>query len=177
MICCHTNLMSYSLLVNCMINNGLTSSSQLLLRFTAIVLVACLANYWLFIPTIVIVLIQLLFRWFFLHTSRSIKRLEALGKEHGFVGKNRMKYFSLQLAVHYTHTSHPLFKACLLLGLTRRRRSFLIAYIITSMNTLRHGTCTLLPIDGLEWGLISSIQCFLCLLCFLPFLWLKVSTP
>ena len=46
----------------------------------AIVVVACVANYFLFIPAAVIVGAQLLFRWFFLHTSRHIKRLEALGK-------------------------------------------------------------------------------------------------
>jgi len=46
----------------------------------AIVVVACVANYWLFIPAAIVVAVQLLFRWFFLHTSRHIKRLEALGK-------------------------------------------------------------------------------------------------
>ena len=45
-------------------------------------IVACVANYWLFIPASIIVGAQLLFRWFFLHTSRHVKRLEALGNEN-----------------------------------------------------------------------------------------------
>ena len=49
------------------------------LRFFAITIVACVANYWLFIPATIIVTMQFVFRWFFLHTSRHIKRLEALG--------------------------------------------------------------------------------------------------
>ncbi|XP_065919840.1 ATP-binding cassette sub-family C member 4-like [Dysidea avara] len=52
----------------------------LFLRFFAIMLVACVANYWLFIPATIIVVVQFIFRWFFLHTSRSIKRLEALAR-------------------------------------------------------------------------------------------------
>ncbi|XP_065919842.1 ATP-binding cassette sub-family C member 4-like isoform X2 [Dysidea avara] len=52
----------------------------LLLRFAAIMIVACVANYWLFIPTVIIAVVQLSFRWFFLHTSRHIKRLEALAR-------------------------------------------------------------------------------------------------
>ncbi|XP_065919562.1 ATP-binding cassette sub-family C member 4-like isoform X2 [Dysidea avara] len=53
---------------------------SLVMRFTAIMIVACLANYWLFIPATVIITIQLIFRWFFLHTSRHVKRLEALAR-------------------------------------------------------------------------------------------------
>jgi len=43
-------------------------------------IVACVANYWLFIPATIIIVVLLIFRWFFLHTSRHVKRLEALGK-------------------------------------------------------------------------------------------------
>jgi len=53
---------------------------QLMMRFMAIMIVACVANYWLFIPATIIIAVLLLFRWFFLHTSRHVKRLEALGK-------------------------------------------------------------------------------------------------
>ena len=57
-------------------------SIQILTRSVAIMLVACVANYWLFIPATVIAMVQFTFRWFFLHTSRNIKRLEALGKAY-----------------------------------------------------------------------------------------------
>jgi len=42
-------------------------------------IVACVANYWLFIPSSIIIIALAVFRNFFLHTSRNVQRLEALG--------------------------------------------------------------------------------------------------
>ena len=41
--------------------------------------VACVANYWLVIPSSIIVVVLVLFRYYFLQTSRDVQRLEALG--------------------------------------------------------------------------------------------------
>ena len=60
------------------LNAGLLLQS--LLRLFAIILIAFLANYWLTIPAIIIVVAMLLFRHYFLHTSRYVQRLEALGR-------------------------------------------------------------------------------------------------
>ena len=54
-------------------------NTQILLRIFAIVIIACVANYWLFIPSSVIIIILVLFRHYFLRTSRNVQRLEALG--------------------------------------------------------------------------------------------------
>ena len=53
---------------------------QNLLRLFAIMFIAFLANFWLTIPAVVIVTAMLLFRHYFLHTSRYVQRLEASGK-------------------------------------------------------------------------------------------------
>ncbi|XP_065916533.1 ATP-binding cassette sub-family C member 4-like isoform X2 [Dysidea avara] len=52
----------------------------ILLRICAIVVVACIANYWLVIPASIIIVAVLIFRSFFLHTSRNIQRLEAISR-------------------------------------------------------------------------------------------------
>ena len=109
-------------------------------------IVACMANYWLFIPAVIIVGVQLLFRWFFLHTSRHIKRLEALGNENLIIFS---LIFSLQLAVHCILTSHPQYKAYLQYDHIKRKKSFITDFIHIKMNTLRDGTYMLPPIVGL----------------------------
>ena len=43
-------------------------------------IVACLANYWIFIPSTIIIVVLVLFRHYFLYTSRNVQRLEAIGK-------------------------------------------------------------------------------------------------
>ena len=43
-------------------------------------LVACVANYWLIIPAIAIVLFLVSLRYYFLHASRDVQRIEAIGK-------------------------------------------------------------------------------------------------
>ena len=50
-----------------------------MLRFLAIMIVAGAANSYIFIPVAVVVVLFLVLRWYFLRTSREIKRLEAIG--------------------------------------------------------------------------------------------------
>ena len=45
----------------------------------AIVVTAAIANYYLAVICVVLVVIFVIFRWYFLKTAREIKRLEALG--------------------------------------------------------------------------------------------------
>ncbi len=52
---------------------------QLVLRFIVILLVACIANYWIIIPAAILVTFFVIMRWYYLKTSREIKRLEAIG--------------------------------------------------------------------------------------------------
>jgi len=53
---------------------------QLLLRFIAIIILASAANPYVMIPLPIIMAIFLVFRWYFLKTSRDVKRLEAIGE-------------------------------------------------------------------------------------------------
>ena len=53
---------------------------QLFLRFIGIILVASVANPYVLIPMPFIMLTFLAIRWYFLKTSRNVKRLEALGE-------------------------------------------------------------------------------------------------
>lgn len=50
-----------------------------MLRFLAIMIVAGAANAYIFIPVAVVVVLFLALRYYFLRTSREIKRLEAIG--------------------------------------------------------------------------------------------------
>ena len=43
---------------------------------------AVVSNYWVLIPAILVMTIFLALRWYFLRTSREIKRLEAIGTSH-----------------------------------------------------------------------------------------------
>jgi len=52
---------------------------QLLLTAFSIVVVASVANYWLTIPAVFVVVSLVLLRHYFLHSSRNIQRLEATG--------------------------------------------------------------------------------------------------
>ncbi|XP_065919884.1 ATP-binding cassette sub-family C member 4-like isoform X2 [Dysidea avara] len=51
-----------------------------LLRIFAIVITACVANYWMAIPASIMVTVLVLFRHFFLRTSRNVQRLEAIAR-------------------------------------------------------------------------------------------------
>ena len=55
---------------------------QLFLRFLAIMVTAVVSNYWVLIPAVLVMTIFLALRWYFLKTSREIKRLEAIGMIH-----------------------------------------------------------------------------------------------
>ena len=55
---------------------------QLFLRFLAIMVTAAVSNYWVLIPAVLVMTIFLALRWYFLKTSREIKRLEAIGMIH-----------------------------------------------------------------------------------------------
>lgn len=50
-----------------------------MLRFLAIMIVAGAANVYIFIPVVIVIALLLALRWYFLRTSREIKRLEAIG--------------------------------------------------------------------------------------------------
>jgi len=52
---------------------------QLLLMIFSNMLIACVANYWLSIPAVVVIISLTLLRHYFLRTSRSVQRLEAVG--------------------------------------------------------------------------------------------------
>ena len=68
------------LLVLTLITSVLLCLSQLLLRFLAIILTAAASNYWVLIPAFLVMAVFLFFRWYYLKTSREIKRLEAIGR-------------------------------------------------------------------------------------------------
>ena len=55
---------------------------QLFLRFLAIMVTAAVSNYWVLIPAVLVMTIFIALRWYFLKTSREIKRLEAIGMIH-----------------------------------------------------------------------------------------------
>ena len=52
---------------------------QVLLRIFSILIVAGVANYFIFIPVVIVVCVFIAIRWYYLTTAREIKRLEAIG--------------------------------------------------------------------------------------------------
>ena len=54
------------------------SPLQLLLRFLAIVTTAAAANAYIVIPVVFVIAVFLCLRWYYLKTSRDVKRLEAI---------------------------------------------------------------------------------------------------
>ena len=54
------------------------SPLQLLLRFLAIVTTAAAANAYIVIPVVFVIVVFLCLRWYYLKTSRDVKRLEAI---------------------------------------------------------------------------------------------------
>ena len=61
----------------------MSSLVQLLLKFVAILVTAAYSNVYVIIPAFFIVVIFLVFRWYYLKTSRDVKRLEAIGMHVG----------------------------------------------------------------------------------------------
>ena len=100
-------------------------------------IVACLANYWIFIPSTIIMVVLVLFRHYFLCTSRNVQRLEAIGK----LMQNDINYILLfhQLVVHCIHTSLLQFKAYQALEHFMKKTRFLINFTFIKMNTPKHG--------------------------------------
>ena len=43
---------------------------------------AAVSNYWVLIPAFLVITIFLALRWYYLKTSREVKRLEAIGMSH-----------------------------------------------------------------------------------------------
>jgi len=68
---------------------------QLLLTAFSIVVVASVANYWLIIPAVFVIVSLLLLRHYFLHASRNIQRLEA-------TGDYLIHFDCLYVCVHYS---------------------------------------------------------------------------
>ena len=149
------------LLVFTLITAVLLCSSQLLLRFLAIILTAAASNYWVFIPAFLVIAVFLFFRWYYLKTSREIKRLEAIGRFQVSSLRNKLKlcgmtgyshvantvshFFlphsyplcSLQLAVLSTLTYPPLYKGYPPSGHLANRVWHLTTSTSTKMNTHR----------------------------------------
>ncbi len=55
-------------------------SLQLILTMITTAAMALAANYWIFLPTILSVCVLWVLRWYYLRTSRDLKRLEAVGR-------------------------------------------------------------------------------------------------
>ena len=70
----------YMCFLVCTLWRYMLCSLQLLLRFASFMIVAGIANYYVFIPVVIIVGVFLLVRWYYLTTAREIKRLEAVGE-------------------------------------------------------------------------------------------------
>ena len=100
-------------------------------------IVACLANYWIFIPSTIIIIVLVLFRHYFLCTSRNVQRLEAIGK----LMQNDINYILLfqQLVVHCIHTSLLQSKGCQASEYLIKKTKFLTNFTSIKMNTPKHG--------------------------------------
>ena len=100
---------SVSIINNCL--SDIHNVLQLLLDVSSGVLVACVANYWLIIPAIAIVLFLVSLHYYFLHASRDVQRIEAIGKTVLTYIKRIATHVScMQLVVHCIHTSRPQFR-------------------------------------------------------------------
>ena len=60
----------------------------------AILVVVCLVNWWLLIPTGIVAVLLFLLRDLFLHTSRELKRIEAIGEFWGLI--SRLDFVALE---------------------------------------------------------------------------------
>ncbi len=52
---------------------------EMFMRFIFILITAVVANPWLIIAAVAVILALFLFRWYYLKTARDVKRLEAIG--------------------------------------------------------------------------------------------------
>ena len=87
---------------------SLSLSLQLVLRFLAIIVTACVSNPWILIPAAVIMICFILLRTYYLKTSRDIKRLEAVGQSHPpSFPPSLPPSLSLSLSVACSHSWSP----------------------------------------------------------------------
>ena len=52
------------------------------MRFVAILVTAAASNPYLIIAVVVLIVVFVGFRWYYISTARDVKRLEALGQQH-----------------------------------------------------------------------------------------------
>lgn len=114
----------------------------MLLRLFSIVLIAFFANYWLLIPAIIVFILLMLLRHYFLCTSRNIQRLEALGEmcidSYPFCCSSIFN--CVQLVVHCILTYQRPFKVCLRLEHLKKRKNFLTSFTFIRTSTQNAGT-------------------------------------
>ena len=126
-----TLLLTLSLSLTYILHTSL--SAQLLLRFLAIIITACVSNPWVLIPAAVIMTCLVLLRSYYLKTSRDIKRLEAVGRSpphHCHITHSPVSlctHSPVSLCTHLTHLT------CLTL---HTARSPLYSHISTTLQGL-----------------------------------------
>ena len=114
---------------------------QMFLRLFSIVLVAFFANYWLLIPAIIVFILLMLLRHYFLRTSRNIQRLEALGEMCSCVFCScSLMLNCVQLVAHCILTYQRPFKVYPPLEHSKKRKNFLTSFTFIRMNTQNVGT-------------------------------------
>ena len=138
-----SNSLWLDILPLCSMASYYTFLTQVLLRSLAIVITAAAANVYMLIPALLFFVIFLLGRWYYLKTSRDIKRLEAICEyttvQLYLATKPPLKcnLLPLQLAVHCTLTSQPLFRDCLPLDLLGSKMLLWICSTSTTINIPR----------------------------------------
>ena len=55
-------------------------TTQIMTKFFAVLIVAGIANWYIFIPVAFVIVAFLFVRWYFLKAGREMKRLEAIGQ-------------------------------------------------------------------------------------------------
>ena len=54
--------------------------TKIMLHFVSIMIVSGVANYWIFLPMVFVIVAFVMLRSYYLRTSREMKRLEAVGE-------------------------------------------------------------------------------------------------
>ena len=75
---------------------------QLLLRCVAVIVTAMASNPWVVIPAVILVISFLALRWYYLRTSREVKRLEAIGTPKVCFTNN---YYTFKVCLHFSSES------------------------------------------------------------------------
>ena len=74
-------------------------SPQIMLQFLSIMIVSGVANNYIFIPMVFVILAFILLRWYYLRTSREVKRLEAVGKYSSWCAFTRLLAYPLNIRI------------------------------------------------------------------------------